>query len=126
MEDIKLTRKQKAFANLLIENPTISQAEAARQVYDIENPQSASALGAKVAHNTKVLAYMDKNAIYAEKAVVQVLKNAKKNKGEHQWQRLALDSANSVLDRVHGKATQRVESHSTVVTLGLSLTDIIE
>lgn len=37
---------------------------------------------------------------------------------------LANDNAKWIHDKVHGKATQRVESHSTSVNLNLSLNDI--
>lgn len=39
---------------------------------------------------------------------------------------LANDNAKWIHDKIHGKATQRVESQSTVVTLNLSLDDIAE
>jgi hypothetical protein len=39
---------------------------------------------------------------------------------------LANDNAKWIHDKVHGKATQRIESHSTSVNLNLSLQDISE
>lgn len=121
-----LTRKQKAFADKLIENPTMSQAEAARQVYDIqsENTSAATALASKTAHLPAVLDYITKNAPYAEKAIVKVMKNAQKQKDNSNWQRLALDSASTVLDRAYGKSTQRIEQFNTSVNLSLSLKDV--
>lgn len=39
---------------------------------------------------------------------------------------LASDNAKWIHDKVHGKATQRVESHNTSVRLSLDLTDITD
>lgn len=120
-----LTRKQKAFADIILANPTISAKAAATQVFDVKSERIAEVVGSEYQRKPEIMRYLSDHAKDAEGAIVEVMNNARDRLESSSFQRLAGDMANSILDRVHGKATQRVEMNSTsvAITIDLSLND---
>jgi phage terminase small subunit len=119
-----LTRKQKAFADKLIANPKMSATKAVIETYSPTTYGTARQIASQNLAHPSILKYLDKHLEQAEITVLNIMTNSEKLKDEPAHAKIALDSANSVLDRVLGKATQKTESQSTVVTLDLKLTDI--
>lgn len=69
--------------------------------------------------------YLQEHIDYAAETVVDVMKNARKQKDNANFQRLAKDAADSILDRERGKATQKIEQTTTGVTLTIDLTSAL-
>ncbi len=119
MKNFKLTRKQKAFADKIIENPKISAAQAVRETYPIKQEGStARTMASQNLANPSIQLYLNEHVEKAKNKVVTLV--------DSEREEIALNASKDILDRVHGKATQRIESHSTSVNLNLSLQDISE
>lgn len=117
-----LTRKQKAFADTLINNPKLSATQAALQTYGEPNKPTTYQTAQQIAHNNltkpNVQLYLQE---HVDKAKYRVLTLVDSDKDE-----IALRASQDILDRSVGKAVQRVEQHSTSVNLNLDLTSITE
>lgn len=118
----KLTRKQKRFADYLLKHPKARPKEAAMEAYDKTSDHSYEVIASDNLKKVEILNYLNEHDVEAQNTVISVMVNATKKKDEAQFQKLALDSANSVLDRIHGKAKQTVDSSSTVVNLNVEAT----
>lgn len=128
----KLTRKQKAFADKIINEPKISATQAVIQAYGKPTKPvtygSARMMAAENLAKPNILKYLHAHAVIAESKVIEAMDATQKvyMKGtpidEIPDNAIRLQAANSILDRVHGKATQRVESTNTSVSIKLDLT----
>lgn len=118
----KLTPKQKAFADTLLNNPKLSPTKAALETYGQEDKPPTYGTAALIAHNnlnnSAVQLYMDQHIDKAKNRIVQLVDSEKEE--------IALRASDSILDRALGKATQKVETHSTTVNLSLSLKDVVQ
>lgn len=130
----KLTRKQKAFADYLLNNPKASAAEAIRQVYDIGSKHgitqkngeafTSSMMARENLQKPAIMLYLQNHGIEAETTLVDIMQTGKKysktgTKEGASYAAVAVSAAKDILDRVHGKATQKVET--TGVTLQISV-----
>ena len=123
---MKLTRKQKAFADELINNPKQSATQAIEKTYNTTSKGTASSVATENLRKPAIMAYLATHDIDAQNIIVEVMNNSSLLKDEPAHARLALDSAREVLNRVHGLPTARIEAHSTVVTLNLDLSNIAQ
>lgn len=114
---MKLTRKQKAFANHLINNPKHSATTAAQNTYNPTTYESARAIASQNLTNPSIQLYLDE---HIDKAKLKVVELIDSNKDD-----IALRAADSVLDRALGKATQRTEVTTTGITLTVDLTSAL-
>lgn len=129
-----LTRKQQVFADFLIKNPKASATQAAKQAYGkVDKPVtelSARNIASENLTKPNILLELAKHSGTAEMTVIEVMGYSKKyGKDEHfskeqgaAYANVALHAANSLLDRLHGKATTTIESTTKVVTLNIDLT----
>lgn len=115
----RLTRKQKKFADYLLKNPKSTPKEAAVEAYNQTTDHTYEVIASENMSKPEILSYLNEHDLEAQNTVISVMMNARKKKKHPQFQKLALDSANTILDRVHGKATQRLEANSTVVNLNI-------
>lgn len=111
----KLTRKQAAFVRQLIENPKMSGTQAALATYNVNNDVTAASVASENLRKPLILAHLEQASERAELNMLEFMAQRKDP-------RLAFDASKDVLDRVHGKATQRVESVSTGVSITIDLT----
>lgn len=109
--------KTKAMADTLMNDAKISQTDAYLLTHETTNRATARVNASMLMHSPGVLEYMEQKAPMAEKAIVQVLNNAKKNKDSVQWQRLAHDSAQTILDRTHGKPISRTNNINVNISI---------
>lgn len=116
--NIKLTRRQKAFADHLLSNPRESATKAVEKTYAVTSYGAARAIASENLTKPNIQLYLNEHVEKAKNRVVQLIDSEKEE--------IALRASDSVLDRVLGKATQRTEISSTSVNLNLSLTDITE
>jgi len=121
---MSLRPKQKKFADKYLELGNAT--EAAAQTYKVKKRQTAEAIGYENLRKPQIMTYLALHDNAAQNTIIEVMNNSKELKDEPAHARVALDSAKDVLDRLHGKATQRVEQHSTSVNLNLSLKDLTD
>ncbi len=117
----KLTLKQKRFADKYLELGNAT--EAAAQTYDVVKRSTADVIGHENLAKPNLQAYLALHDNAAQNVVVEVMNNSSILKDEPAHASIALKAADSILDRLHGKATQRSEDVSTVVNINLDLTD---
>lgn len=115
---MKLTRKQKAFSDHLINNPKDSATEAASQTYDVTSRKSAEVIASENLRNPAIQLYLDEHIDKAKLKIVELIDSDKEE--------IALRASDSVLDRALGKAVQRQEVHSTGVVLTIDLTNSLK
>lgn len=118
MKEAKLTRKQKAFADTLINNPKLSATKAALKTYNTTDRTTASVIATENLAKPSIQIYLDKHIEKAKSKVVQLIDSDKEE--------IALRAADSVLDRALGKATQRTEVTTQGITLNIDLTSSID
>lgn len=126
-KDRPLTPKQKAFVQELLDNPKQSATQAALKTYGKPdkpiNYNTARSLAsenlAKPAIQTKLAQYND----MVESTLLQTVQEW----GSHERPRqreIAQNAAMYIHDKVHGKATQKVETRSEQVTISIDLTGV--
>ncbi len=114
----RLTRKQKAFVDEILNDPKISATQAALKTYDVNNDVTAASVGYENLRKPQILQYLADHAKDAEMTVIEHM-HQRKDK------RLSFDAAKDVLDRTHGRATQRTEVTSTGVNLTIDLATVM-
>lgn len=116
--------KTKAFADKLLENPKLSQTEAYLQTHETESRATARNNASSLLAQPNVLEYLQSKSEIAEKALFNVLQTSKKHKDNVNWQRLAKDTANDVLDRAVGKPLARTSSLNISVSIEQALNSL--
>lgn len=107
---VKLTRKQKAFADHLLANPKDSATKAIQEAYNVANRQTAAVMANENLNKPNVMLYLDAHIDKAKNRIVSLIDSDKED--------IALRASDSILDRSLGKAIQRSE----VTTQGVSIT----
>lgn len=124
-----LTRKQQAYVQHLIDNPKSNPTQAVLHAYNIKNPNNSTAR--TVAHelqtNPNILLELSKYSRTAELVQIRLLETSSKysetgTRDGASYATVALNTSQAILDRLHGKATTRVEQQTTTVTLNIDLT----
>jgi phage terminase small subunit len=126
-----LTSKQKVFTTAMIKNPKLSATAAAKLAYNVSSENSASQIATENLRKPSILAELHKHSANSELSLIRVMQysteygdNGTRDGASHASN--AIQAANSILDRLHGKATTRVEQTSTVVTLNIDLTGVTD
>lgn len=112
---MKLTRKQKAFADHLLSEPKDSATEAAAQTYAVASRKSAEVIASENLRNPAIQFYLEEHVDKAKLKVVELIDSDKEEIG--------LRASEAVLNRALGMPTQRTEVQSTGVTLVIDLTN---
>ena len=122
-----LTRKQEAFVKELVNNPKQSATQAVKKVYDVSTENSASQIATDNLRKPQIMAELAK---YSNTAEYNLIKLANKTtdyalEGGREgamYASVAEKTNNSILDRLHGKATTKIEQRSIgmVITVDLS------
>jgi len=124
-KDRPLTPKQKAFVQELIDNPKQSATQAVLKTYGKpDKPISYQTARSVASQNltkpnikTKLAQYND----MVESAILQTIQDWK-NHDKPRQREIAMNQAQFVHDKIHGKATQKVETRSEQVTISIDLT----
>lgn len=124
-----LTRKQAAFVQELINNPKQSATKAALKTYDTTSDVTASNIATENLRKPPIMLELAKHSATAEMTLLKVLQQSEDRMYDDErrgvdWAGTARQTANDILNRVHGTPTSRHEVTSTTVTLSLSLKDI--
>lgn len=98
----------------LLADPKISQTDAYLDVHKTTDRTTARNNASQLMKKESAQIYMQKHIDKATKRIVELVGTDKQD--------IALRASQDILDRTHGKATQRVEQHTTGVTLTIDLT----
>lgn len=121
----KLTRKQQAFVNELIDNPKQSATKAVLKVYGKPDKELTNGTARVIAHEnlTKpniVMALGEVNDLL-ESTLVNTIKDWGRSDRTRERE-IAQNAVMYAHDKVHGRAKQSIETISTGVTLHIDLT----
>lgn len=108
-----LTRKQKKFADAILEGK--SGIQAALNNYDTVKPAVAGSIAYENLKKPQVIAYLEKNGIGAATRIVKLSKSAKN-------QNVQLQANKDILDRAGFKPVEKVQN----TNLNISLTELFE
>lgn len=124
---IKLTPKQKVFVREVLKNPTEPIYRAVQKGYNVKDKNVAMTIASENMRKPQIMRYLEKHSEQAENTVIEVMEYSKKlgktgDKAGASYASVALASANSILDRVHGKPKQSIDLTSKSVVLNVDLT----
>lgn len=125
-----LTGKERAYVQYRIEHPTSTKSEAIRAVYNVSETTKEKTLrnmASTIEKRPAVLAILNKHAIEAEETLADVMRYSRiqgktGTKEGASYAQVAERTANSILDRLHGKAMQQIQVQSTSVNINVDLT----
>lgn len=122
----RLTPKQKAYVKMIAAGAT--KRDAVKAAYNVTNPtnSTASNLAQAVERSPAVLAVLEKMNIKAQQSIEQVMDASvafakQGDKEGAMYAGVAVQAANSVLDRLHGKAKQSIDVTSKSVNINVDL-----
>ncbi len=128
-KDRPLTYKQKEFIRELTDNPQQSATQAALKAYSSADKQPTYRTASVIAHeNLRKPNIVSKLAQYSD-AVESAIMNTMmdwKDEDSARKREIAMDMAKYTHDKIHGKATQRVETRSEAVVISIDLTQAEE
>src|SRR5574337_2159053 len=128
---MKITRKQKKFADELIKNPKISATEAANRAYNVATRRTAEVIASENLRKPEIMLYLEN---HADKALLHLLEidgysreygKSGTREGSN-YASVATSINRDILDRTLGKPKQSIEQHTTTVNLNLDLTKITD
>lgn len=127
----KLTRKQERFVQEIVRNPKISATAAAKAAYNTSTENSAAQIASENLRKPQVMAELAK---YVSRAEYNLMVLADKSTeyamlGGHvgaAYAGVSQSVNNSILDRIFGKATTKVEATSTSVNINIDLAAVAE
>ena len=121
----KLTGKQKAFVKELIDNPKQNATQAAMKAYSTpEKPikhESARQLAYENLKKPQIISKLQNYTDLVESALVGTVEDWSKEDAPRKRE-IALDAAKFIHDKVHGRATQKVEMQSQQVVITIDMT----
>ena len=124
-KDRPLTYKQKAFIKEVIDNPKQSLTQAAIKAYSREGKQVTYGSARQIAHDNmtkpNIVSKLSQYSDLVEDAILNTVDDWKRSDKVSE-RALAMDSAKFVHDKIHGKATQRVEVQSQQVSININMT----
>jgi hypothetical protein len=121
-----LTKKENNFVKYLVEHPKDSNTSAAVASYDTKNRLVAATIAKEVLQRPRVIAELAKYSSTAESNLIK-LANVSTDyamdggKDGASYASVAEKVNNSILDRLHGKATIKTENATIAVTLNIDL-----
>ncbi len=116
-----LTRKQQAFVTYILEHPLESDTAAARHAYPSATKRTQEQIAHENMKKPEILMALGK----ANDTVESVLTTVVEEWGtsdDVKERTLAVNTAEWIHDKIHGKATQKIQQSTSVITLSLDLT----
>ena len=121
-----LTSKQKAFIKHLIDNPKATKTQAYIASYNHNGTiKTAHEQASITASKPQVKQALEQNSHLFESTVVQTVKDWGNSDNTRQRE-LALQASYWGHDKVHGKATNRVESVQSGIQISIDLTSMLD
>jgi hypothetical protein len=120
-----LTRKQQAFVRHLIENPKSSATEAVVQSYDVTDRLTAKSIATENLSKPAIISELAKYNNLVENTLINTIQDYS-NSDKLGERSLAVETSKYIHDKIHGKATQRIEQRSEKLIINLDLTGTLE
>ena len=122
------TRKQVEFARIVATEHKIPIKQAYKMAYNTDGYTSENAIEQEASRTLRNPSVVNELAKYSNKSeyVLNNILNDYGNSSKLGERSLAQDTAKYIHDKIHGKATQKIEQHSTSVNLNLDLTKMTE
>lgn len=117
----KLTRKQQAFVDVLVENPKVTATEAVERTYSVSNRNVARNIASENLSKPNIQSALSEYSELSEQAIIGTIKDWKSSENTRRRE-IATNLAMYTHDKVHGKATQKVEQSSVSVGINIDLT----
>ena len=127
-----LTIKQNNFIKHLVEYPRLSATKAVKAVYNTTSENTASQIASENLRKPQIMLELSKYSNKAELVLIEVMNYSleygkdKDNRNGSNYANTAVTVANSLLDRLHGKAQQTISTTSQSVVLSIDLTGTVE
>lgn len=109
-----LKANSKRILDIIASQPGINQADAYRQVHPTASDNTARNNASQLMKKPEAQLYLQKHIDKAKETIVSLLDSEKDE--------IRLKSADSILDRSLGKATQRLEVQSEQVSININMT----
>jgi len=116
-----LTRKQRAFVEELVNNPKQSATQAVLKTYNTTDYHTAGDIAHTNLKKPEIVTELAKYNNMVENSIITTI-NRYKDSDQLEEVKEAMQNARWVHDKVHGKATQKLETTSKVLTLNIDLT----
>lgn len=120
----KLTRKQKAFVDTLVNNPKMTQAEAYKQAYNVAPTTTKNSIEVQASQTLRkpsVVSYLANYNDLIENTLLNTV-NDWQAEDNTRKREIAVNTAMYIHDKIHGKAKQSIQTESKVVTIAINLT----
>lgn len=121
----KLTKKQKVFVEEYIK-PKVSGKEAAKKAYGKPDKPLSERTAEQIAYENlrkpSIKSYLSNYNDIVEESLINVVKDWGREENTRKRE-IALNNAQYIHDKVHGKATQQIETKQSVVSISIDLTE---
>ena len=108
-----IRHKTKEMIDLMNDNPKLSATEAYIRTHETENRRTAGNAANKLLKSPSVIGYKDSAVKKAKRRVIELVDSSNEN--------TALKASQDIIDRNEGKAIQKSETTSKVVTVKLDI-----
>ena len=116
----KLTRKQAMFVKELIENPKQSATKAVLKTYNVSNDVVAASVASENLRKPQIISHLHNASELVEQALEGTVRDWAREENASK-RALAMDTAKFIHDKVHGKATQKIQTENSNVNIVISL-----
>jgi hypothetical protein len=116
----KLTRKQQAFVKGMLDNPKASATEIASRVYDVNNRNTARVIATENLAKPAIQSELAKHSEEIEELIARKTRELG-NSDKLDAVKEGLLNARWMHDKVHGKATQKVVTENSSVSIVVSM-----
>lgn len=120
-----LKKNSKAVLDIIAGQKQRNAAQAYMKIHPNSNSLTAASNVSQLLAKPEAQLYLQEHKREAEETIVEVMQNARSKKENASFQRLAKDTADSIIDRLDGKARQQVDITQTGVTLVIDLTSAL-
>jgi hypothetical protein len=118
-DDLQPTPKAKAVLDKLLADPLANKSKVYREVYGTDNVRASNANSSKLLKRESSQIYLKKHERFAKKVIADVLHTAYDNRDKPAFSRIAVDTANSLLDRQLGKPVQQQQIQSNNININV-------
>ena len=121
----KLTRKQQAFVNTLLNNPKMSATQAVLQTYNTTDYSTAGSIAVENLQKPAIQSQLQNYSELVENTLITDVIQFKDSKDLKERQ-LANDTSRYIHDKIHGKSKQITEVTTQGISLNIDLTTAIQ
>ncbi len=122
-----LTNKQREFVKELMTNPKATKTSAYKKAYNVAPKTKDITIHPEASRTARLPQVMSALANYTELVEGAITKTVSdwKDEDSPRKREIAMQNAQYIHDKIHGKATQKIEQTTTGVTLTIDLTSAL-